>query len=119
MLCHPHPLVLSSPWFLFLLSAPFRIHGGADGCAVSSLTAYLHNHRSSRKRHQGGHVGVLLTCRSYGWAVCAGTHEAMAASKGCRTRWQSSIHMLAGQRQAVQTYFSRQVIGLYVLKTGR
>ncbi|KAG2560621.1 hypothetical protein PVAP13_8KG080784 [Panicum virgatum] len=50
-------------------------------CNPSRLTAYLHRRRSSRKHHQGGHVGELLTCRSYGWAVCAGTHEAMAASK--------------------------------------
>ena len=57
---HPHSLVLRSPWFLFLSSAPFRIHGGADGCAVSSLTAYLHNRRSSRKRHQGGTFNLIL-----------------------------------------------------------
>ena len=57
---HPHPLVLPSPWFLFLSSAPFRIHGGADGCAVSSLTAYLHHRRSSRKRHQGGTFNLIL-----------------------------------------------------------
>ena len=45
-------------------------------------------------------MGELLTCRSYGWAVCAGTHEAMAAMKDSEHGGKSGIQVGQGKGMA-------------------